>query len=1007
VRNITLLSGTAALAVLVLVIFCGIQLPNLSTRYSIRQFFPVNHPVLKTEDEITKNFDIKESSKLFIVLDLPEQDKGDWLEPARMADLQSLTSILTNLSEAKYVVSLANVELAHSSQKELRIGTLNETTLQKDWSTVVDEQPLLRGQLLSADHRSALIAITPKGQSSEEWGVLDAKIGKVLKESASHYHTGVAGLPVVQSRLAKKLFVEVSRFFLLCLVVFIFAFAFFYRNAPPVIFVACGLVISNICVLGLLSSLHVAFTVLLSTLPIILSIAFVSIAIHTLHLWADVLNANNHPRDLSTRLKLSMQTLRRILLPNLLGSLTTAIGFLALATTAIPAIRDYAIVVGAGVMATFVLAHIYMTFTLLWITPVQRNWMRGPAEWTKLVTRFALPLFIGILVLCLVGTGSAINLNFSSRLFDDLPDNEAVRVDTRHIDQNFGGTVALDLAIDSLADGTWTQPESLTRLAKVLTQVRATSGVGSAIGITDFLQADALSSSSKISEALFLYSMSPENPLRQFVDNNSRRTRFSLRLQDLPSDQVDGIRSSIRNVVQSAFPHAVLSEGGLAVTSHTINREVAKDLVFGFWQSFAAIGLVLIIIFRSLRWALVACLPNLVAPTVLLGAMALFDTPIKPAIAIIFSIALGLAFNNTVYLISRLRRLLGEKSGFSLPLRRTLLEEGNPCLSESVLTLAGFLIFLSSDFKLNQTFGAYMVLSILAGALGDLVFLPAILKLFPKTVFNETRRKLSPLRFAKQPASNGVIAAGVVAALFILFTSTPAARATAQDEGTTLLQQSRKNLEAHTDQAKIVLTIVEANGDKKERTLNLKTMRDVGTFRALARIEAPTDVKGTGLLAEIKDGTENQWLYLPSSHQVRRVVSGKKTAGVLGSELSPEDLNASAIKGASEHLMKKDATHAWIEIKPADGTSEYSRVVVTLALPQALPMKTEYYVGDTIKKSVEFKNYIALGKLYRAKRIEVHNLENGRGTNVDLSQMKINARMSESDFTESALQRPE
>jgi hypothetical protein len=43
----------------------------------------------------------------------------------------------------------------------------------------------------------------------------------------------------------------------------------------------------------------------------------------------------------------------------------------------------------------------------------------------------------------------------------------------------------------------------------------------------------------------------------------------------------------------------------------------------------------------------------------------------------------------------------------------------------------GFSVFLFSYFELNRTFGACMLVSILAGLLGDLVFLPAVLRAAP------------------------------------------------------------------------------------------------------------------------------------------------------------------------------------------------------------------------------------------------------------------------------------
>src|SRR5207253_10248308 len=114
-----------------------------------------------------------------------------------------------------------------------------------------------------------------------------------------------------------------------------------------------------------------------------------------------------------------------------------------------------------------------------------------------------------------------------------------------------------------------------------------------------------------------------------------------------------------------------------------------------------------------------------------LGFLAISQTPIKPSIAIIFSIALGLAFNNTVYFLERLRSIQRHSSINRLDVEKALWLEGNPCLISSLTLLAGFSVFLVSYFAMNRTFGFYMVLSMVAGLVGDLVLLPTLLKSCP------------------------------------------------------------------------------------------------------------------------------------------------------------------------------------------------------------------------------------------------------------------------------------
>ena len=114
--------------------------------------------------------------------------------------------------------------------------------------------------------------------------------------------------------------------------------------------------------------------------------------------------------------------------------------------------------------------------------------------------------------------------------------------------------------------------------------------------------------SQSIAESFFLYSMSQENPLKNYVANNNTSARVSMRFKDLPSDQLNKKRNTIKHMIQNQFKDCKIQESGLGMISHTINAEVSKGLVFSFWHSLLVIGLLLMFVFKSIRWALVALL---------------------------------------------------------------------------------------------------------------------------------------------------------------------------------------------------------------------------------------------------------------------------------------------------------------------------------------------------------------------------------------------------------------
>jgi predicted RND superfamily exporter protein len=218
-----------------------------------------------------------------------------------------------------------------------------------------------------------------------------------------------------------------------------------------------------------------------------------------------------------------------------------------------------------------------------------------------------------------------------------------------------------------------------------------------------------------------------------------------------------------------------------------------------------------------------------------------------------------------------------------LPIRRALLQEANPCLFEYLTTIAGFGIFLTSDFSLNQNFGIYMIIANVAGAIGDLVFLPALLHLFPSILLKrmDLRKPFSWFR-----SSGATTAVGGFLILSLLVSE----KAMGNISANQIMENFRKQMSAKDDQAKIELEVIEKNGSKRMRVMSFKSIRSK-KLATMIRIIEPRQERGTALLAEINKGQSSQWIYLSQSKSTRRILGGSSHIGILGSELVLEEMD--------------------------------------------------------------------------------------------------------------------
>jgi predicted RND superfamily exporter protein/outer membrane lipoprotein-sorting protein len=962
------------------------QLPNLKTEYSVDQFYPKDHPLLKDHDDLEHVFRLPAQSPYLFVI--KEKARNTWLKKDMIKKLQEVTNLLSEKSNIAQVISLTNVEGASQQDDSLIIGNLFDREHENNWREKVLTNPLLYPVLVTEDFRSTMLVIEPKDKTKKDL----EKLEKELKTTLGHHFPEAtiyfAGVPLLQNKLSDMIQSELGIFLICTSVLFCAIFYLLFSHWSAILCALFTLTLSNMFALALMSACNIPMNAILVTLPVIVSVSIMSLLIHSLHLWSTRNSSNLNYLEKSL---MAFGTLKEIALPNALGIFTTALGFLALSPSAIPLISQYGFTVAIILSGVALLSQILIFLALPFVRGHMRSWLERPAQWALWPLLHARKIVGFIIFLSIAGIVLLSHLNFSFRLFNDLPKEHPVRSTTEWIDDTFGGILNYDVNLEAKEESFWRQPQSLKRLADFNQTLRQTKGIGTVVSVPDFFQGQVPNTQGEISEIFFLFSMAQKNPLHSFMTEDGRSMRISIRLRDLPSFQIDESKASIREAFTKSFPELSYKEGGMASYAHQINQEVARALIFDFWQPLLLIGIALIFIFRSWKWALLSCLPNIVPPAILICALGVSNVPVKPGVALIFSIALGFAFNNTLYLLSRMKGLIEKK--VSDPLKEALLMEGNPCLLESFIMLVGFSIFMFSEFDMNKTFGGFMLISIFAGFLADLIFLPSFLKLFPQSYQ------------VALPRSKKV---SMLTASLTLFISTSAFAA--NNEAKDILQKSQALLEAKDDTAKVEMKIIEKNGEVKSRNLNLQTLRSEG-FKVLARIESPADIKDMGFLGHVdEEGNEMQWIYMPSSGQVRRLVTGKTKAGLLGSEIGPEDLNSEAIKSSSVKFVKSDEKYHWIELKPTPGSSEYTRVVMKIAKADLLPSPTfnfpsftAYYVEDKLKKTVAFKDYKKVGPIWRAQQLNVQNHLNGRSTEVRLSQIEVNKGLKGDDFTQSSL----
>lgn len=302
-----------------------------------------------------------------------------------------------------------------------------------------------------------------------------------------------------------------------------------------------------------------------------------------------------------------------------------------------------------------------------------------------------------------------------------------------------------------------------------------------------------------------------------------------------------------------------------------------------------------------------------------------------------------------------------------------------------------------------------MVFSMLAGLIGDLVLLPAMLRQWPSL--------LNPAPSVKDRANRTLTtqlsrAAGI--GLLVLLPAKAFPLTNTELKSFDLKEFAKKSssqLFARDERVTLQMVNVEADGEKQTREIELLRMTSGGSAgsksqKMVARISSPKTLKGTSVLAVTDGETQTRWIYLPSSKQVRRVVGGDETsAPILGSEVTTEDLNLDQIDGARAKAIDRSGGKVRVETTLPSKETSYSKCVATFDEATALLESAicDDKSGRPVKR-IHVKSYRKIkGSIVRPTEMEIENLQTKRKTILSFTDHKVNLGLGAREFSPDAL----
>lgn len=727
----------------------GAAAARVHHRYEIEDFFPTGTPERIAYERAEEAFGRDDRTGL-LVAEAPAT-----LDVAAFQALDAVTRRLADAPEIEKVASPTSTELTSREGEDVRLERavpLDQPLTAARVAEVLDRYraPPYARTLVSDDHRVAVIAATLRPDRlgfASRAALLERLRGEAAALGEAGFTCHVAGYPIQRVLLARTAARESGRFLPATLAVIVILAALTFRSLAAVVAILAITAGATVWTTGLMVLTGLPPNIFGPAVYVMVAVVGVADPVHLLarqrELMAEGLDATPaHERAWA-----------EVGGPCFLASLTTAMAFATLALTGIPLVAQMGLQVAMGVGAAFALTWLLLPTLAPWIpaptaAPGTGALARTCAAADRLVARRP-GVVLGIaLAAGAVAAVAARGLSTNAPFLADLAPDHPVRVANRALERDLSGVIPLDVVIDPPAGKPRSAAFAAARMRKVeelTARLRNLDGVAWSTSAVDTLRQLgrllARVPDDEVPGLLPTAFLLAYDQVRPWADDKTGRTRIRLRLEDLNSDAAFALFDRIRQACAETLPAGeVVHVTGQGYLAQVVNRQIVRHFRLGFAVALLGVALVLALLVRDPVLALASVVPNLLPVVGVAGLMAVTGVELRYTSALVLATVFGLAVDDTLHVLTQLRRCRDAEDPVSVTLRIA----GPGLILTSVLLAAGFSVLgLSSFLPLRVMGGLLAVTSALALA-GDLLVLPALIRLLRRRSRASTAHATDP-----------------------------------------------------------------------------------------------------------------------------------------------------------------------------------------------------------------------------------------------------------------------
>lgn len=717
---------------------------QIKTDFNLEGFYPEDDEVIADYELLETEFGRDDNTMLIGFAD------SSLFKKEVLTDIKRMTDSLAAIDHVNQVFSLWNASELQSKNGQINFDPyLTDEIIQNTPSdtlkTQVISDPFLRGFLINDDGTatSLVVEINEEENTYSNRNDIIESINDVLSYHQEKYTFHISGIPYYRNQYVNMLNSEIIGYISISSLLIIFLLWYLYRTIWGILF---PMIIVWATLLFTIAIMHLTggyLEIMSSTIAPILLCVGVADSIHMISKYDDARESGYG------KMPSIIEMMKTLGSATFLTSITTAIGFASLLSSSVVPMKKFGIYTAVGVLLAYLITIIFLPAALR-LSRKKRVVNEKASSFYPLITHWLQKLtalnrmnYGKVLILALLITAGfsfgMMDLNVNGKVYDDISEDTKIMQDSRFFTERIAPQFPMEFIVTFDEEEGALTADAVAKAAELERRLLEFPEIERVIGLhtlirevhhlfnNDAAKASALPDTDQaVAQYALLLEVSGSDELYRFVDFNYSKLRITAFTEDAGSKRINEIKNSLEQDIGELFEDESVVITGTTILSADLTDKIVYSLAWSILIALLAITTIMVVLFRDLRFILIALVPNLIPLIIVAGVMGFFSIDIKPSTAVIFTIALGIAVDDSIHYLARLRIETQRRKAIFPALSATTIRTGRAIIITSMILIAGFGTLITSTFTSTAMMGILVCTTIFSAVIADLFVLPSL-----------------------------------------------------------------------------------------------------------------------------------------------------------------------------------------------------------------------------------------------------------------------------------------